>query len=218
MRGGLKIFVEDEEEQSAKEIPMLRRLVLSMSNVKWFPVLSLFVITALILSACQSMRLPPPAPPVVQSVPTAMPAPATATPTPTPLPPRNAHLQVDQIVSQALEGNLLNDPTTRRFYVLLPPNYFYSEKHYPVVYVLPWGPGYAGGGFGGFETGIHSFLKEQPDKEMIFVSPDASNALGASLFRNSVTIGDYETYITQERALCYHPYKTPHTTLKRALL
>ena len=33
---------------------------------------------------------------------------------------------------------------------------------------------------------------------MIFVSPDASNALGASLFRSSVTIGDYETYITQE--------------------
>lgn len=174
-----------------------------MSYRKWSMLLNLFVITALVLSACQSAVLPPsaavttPVPALATPMPTAEP-PATATPKPTPLPPTRAHRQDDLIVSKALEGNLLNDPATRNFYVLLPPNYFYSEKRYPVVYVLPWGPGYAGQGFDGFEVGIHSFLKEQPDKEMIFISPDASNALGASLFRSSVTIGDYETYITQE--------------------
>ncbi len=149
---------------------------------------TVLLLVALLLSACQPMPLPSSAPP------TATPIPATATP----LPPTRAHRQVDHMVSKALEGNLLNDPTTRQFYVLLPPNYYYSEKRYPVVYVLPWGTGYAGAGFDGFELDISSFLKDQPGKEMIFVSPDAGNALGASLFRSSMTIGDYETYITQE--------------------
>ena len=94
---------------------------------------TILLLLALILSACPSASLPSSAPP------TGTPIPPTATPTPTPLPSRDAHMRADQIVSKALEGNLLNDPTTRRFYVLLPPNYFYNEKRYPVVYVLPWG-------------------------------------------------------------------------------
>ena len=39
---------------------MLYRLVLSLSNVKWFAVLGLFVIAALLLSACQPIRAPAP--------------------------------------------------------------------------------------------------------------------------------------------------------------
>lgn len=165
--------------------------------------LCLLFVAVLALSACQSAPLPSSAPPATPIPPTATPMPTSepptaTTPKPTPLPPTRAHQLADQLVSKALEGNLLNDPTTRRFKVLLPPNYFYTDKRYPVVYVLPWGPGYAGQGFDGFEVEINLFLKEQPDKEMIFVSPDASNALGASLFRSSATIGDYETYITHE--------------------
>ena len=33
---------------------------------------------------------------------------------------------------------------------------------------------------------------------MIVVVPDGTNKLGASQFRSSPTIGDYETYVTQE--------------------
>ena len=60
---------------------MLHRLVLSMSNVKWFTVLSLFVIAALILGACQPFQ------PVAPGQ-EAAPAPSAQEPAPQPHQPR----------------------------------------------------------------------------------------------------------------------------------
>ena len=64
---------------------------------------------------------------------------ANATPTPVLIAaPGKVATIVDKITSQALAGNLLNDPATRTFYVLLPASYATSDKRYPVVYVLHW--------------------------------------------------------------------------------
>ena len=45
-------------------------------------------------------------------------------------------LHKGEITSQALANNLLGDPTTRKYYIYLPPGYDASDKRYPVVYVL----------------------------------------------------------------------------------
>ncbi len=128
---------------------------------------------------------------------------AAANPTPTPTPvtlaaPGQVATTFGKITSQALAGNLLGDPTTRIFYVLLPPGYAGSDKRYPVVYVLH---GYGGDATSLVEDFRHSYqaaLDEGSVQEMIFVFPDASNKLGGSFYLSSPTIGDYETYISQE--------------------
>ena len=77
--------------------------------------------------------------------PTATSIPPTATPVPNPTPtpvtlaaPGEVATTFGEITSQALAGNLLGDPTTRKYYILLPPDYAASDKRYPVVYVLHW--------------------------------------------------------------------------------
>ena len=153
------------------------------------------VLLMLLLSACQ------PAQPV--GVPAL--APTTApTPTVTPAPtvrstaPVNVTMKKDEMTSKALEGNLLGDPATRDFYVILPAEYDATNSRYPVVYVLPWGNSLAVSNLGGFRTAYQTQLGSGEVKEMILVFADGSNKLGASLFRSSPTIGDYETYLTQE--------------------
>lgn len=149
------------------------------------------ILVALIFSACQPILQPPPV----------QPAPTSTTP-PTVAPADTANLKMElknlKFTSHALAGNLLGDPATRTIYVLLPPSYATSEKHYPVVYVLPWGAGGSASNVFGFKSAIEPLLQTGEAKEMILVFPDGSNSLGASLFGNSPTIGDYEAYITQE--------------------
>ena len=85
------------------------------------------------------------------------------------------------LTSQALAGNLLGDPTERGFFVVLPSDYATSDKHYPVVYGLH---GYTGNEYVEpmeFQRTQESALRYGRVKEMIFVFPDASNALGGSI-------------------------------------
>ena len=171
---------------------MLYRLVLSLSNVKWFTVLSLSVIATLLLSACRPVAAPVPTPAAV-ATPTVKPNPTTA-----PSVAIKLQVKADQITSKALEGNLLGDPATRKFYVLLPTDYETATLRYPVVYVLPWGTSEAESNVWDFKKAYEELLGSAEAREMILVFPDGSNRLGASLFRSSPTIGDYETYLTQE--------------------
>lgn len=126
------------------------------------------------------------------TVPTAAPSP------PSPESAGKVDIKTDEITSQALAGNLLGDPATRNFLVLLPPSYSTTQKRYPVVYVLHW---YTGG-YTSMSTAIQmpyrTGLRNGSVQEMIFVFPDASNKLGGSQCLSSQTIGDYEAYITQE--------------------
>jgi enterochelin esterase-like enzyme len=104
----------------------------------------------------------------------------------------------EKITSQALAGNLLGDPAERTINILLPPGYAVSDQRYPVVYVLPWADGEARANTWGFKWAMNSLLSQGEIEEMIVVVPDGTNKLGASHFRSSPTIGDYETYVTQD--------------------
>jgi enterochelin esterase-like enzyme len=124
---------------------------------------------------------------------------------PTPPPPTATAMAVatsrfDQvnITSQALAGNLLGDPAERNVYVVLPPGHDTSGKRYPVLYVMPWGNGDPTDNAWGFRLAMDSLVHEGEIPGLIVVVPDGTNKLQASQFRSSPTIGDYETYVSQE--------------------
>ena len=168
------------------------------------------LVLAALLAGCGSPAVAPTATPVP---PTATPVPPTATPispTATPISPAAAEASPTpaaagkietaqgKITSKALAGNLLGDPATRTYRVLLPPSYGTNDKRYPVVYVLHWYTGKDYSMVGPMLAPYMSLLREGKVQEMIFVFPDASNKLGGSQYLSSPTIGDYEAYITQE--------------------
>jgi S-formylglutathione hydrolase len=173
------------------------------------------LLIAALLVACGSPAAVPTAtlaPPTATPIPptpvppTATPVPPTATPTapaatqapPTPTPASKIETTTGTITSQALAGNLLGDPVTRTYSVLLPPSYGTSDKRYPVVYVLHWWTGNNYAMVGPMLAPYMTLLREDKVQEMIFVFPDASNQLRGSMYLSSPTIGDYETYLTQE--------------------
>jgi enterochelin esterase-like enzyme len=165
------------------------------------------LVLAALLAGCVSPAAAPPVPPTTTPVPpTATPnspaatpiSPAAAEASPTPATAGKIELKRGEITSKALANNLLKDPATRNFYILLPPNYNSSDKRYPVVYVLHWYMGYYGTMVGYVQDPYETALSKGDVQEMIFVFPDASNKLGGSQYLSSPTIGDYETYITQE--------------------
>lgn len=179
-----------------------------------FTVLSLCMIVALLVGACQPAPAPLPAataapatataePPTATEPPppTATNAPTTVAAAPTPRPtvavPQMA-VKSDQITSAALAGNLFGDPATRPFNVLLPPSYDASETRYPVVYVLHWFTGDESTLVWKFKAEMDKLLAAGDVEEMILVFPNANNRLGGSMYLSSPTIGDYETYIAQE--------------------
>jgi len=168
------------------------------------------LVLAALFAACAGPAAAPTATPVP---PTASPGPPSATlispaaaPTsPTeavasPMPAAAGKIETTEgeITSQALAGNLLGDPTTRTYSVLLPPSYATGDKRYPVVYVLHWYTGNNYAMIGSMRANYMTLLREGKVQEMIFVFPDASNMLGGSQYLSSPTIGDYETYVTKE--------------------
>lgn len=158
---------------------------------------TLLLLIALLQSACQPLIQPAaviPAP-TLAVTPTLAPSPTIQSAT---MPKPQLTLKNVKFTSQALAGNLLGDPATRTIYVLLPPSYATGAKHYPVVYVLPWGDGGSASNAFGFKSAMEAWLQTAPTKEMILVFPDGTNRLGGSQFGTSPTIGDYERYITQE--------------------
>ena len=120
--------------------------------------------------------------------PTATPVPPTATPTSpaatevssTPAAAGKIETVQGNITSKALAGNLLDDPTTRTYSILLPHSYATSDKRYPVVYVLHWYTGNNYAMVGSMLANYMTLLREGKVQEMIFVFPDASNKLGGS--------------------------------------
>jgi len=123
--------------------------------------------------------------------------------TPTPEPPKPTALppgevRIEKITSPALEGNLLGDPAERKVYVLLPPGYATSDTRYPVVYVMPYASCEPTLHTADFSTARQFLLSNGQIREMILVVPDGTNTLGGSHFMSSVTIGDYETYVTRD--------------------
>ena len=106
-----------------------------------------------------------------------------------------------RVAGAALQGNLAGDDAVRDVYVYLPPGYAQSgTKRYPVVYFLH---GY-GVGATVYVNGVLG-LPAAADQaiaagasEAIIVIPDAYTIYGGSMYSNSPTTGDWETFIAHD--------------------
>ena len=120
---------------------------------------------------------------------------------PAPAPVRDGALERIKVHGKSLEGNLEGDSPDRDVLVYLPPSYASSpNRRYPVVYFLH--------GYGAHaETYWNSLAvasaadetsKNGTAREMIIVLPDAYTVYDGSMFSNSPTTGDWETFIAQD--------------------
>ena len=126
---------------------------------------------------------------------------AGQTPAPAaPKPPARANaVEHIKVHGKALEGNLEGDSPDRDVTVYLPPSYATdTSRRYPVVYLLH--------GYGGRDDTFNGRLATLPDsadklaaagtaREMIVVMPNAFTLHKGSMYSNSVTTGDWETYV-----------------------
>lgn len=109
----------------------------------------------------------------------------------------------DTFTSEALKDNKLGDPDTRDVVIYLPPDYDFSKKAHPVIYLLH--------GYGGNERSVVGELGEPLTivmldglvntgvlKQVIIVMPNAKNKYGGSYYLNSELTGNYEDYIAVE--------------------
>ncbi len=102
------------------------------------------------------------------------------------------------IIWPTLTENLIDEDGRKVIRVYLPPSYDFTEKRYPVIYVLH--------GFGGDSNSLTRKMKSAMDRmifgekiqEAIAVFVDGSNRFGGSQYLSSPTIGDYETYIRRD--------------------
>lgn len=158
--------------------------------------LLVFVLMLCLLCSCQPIQAPP-----IQNTPSPASSPAPIPPTaaaPASAVSPKVELTAVTINSQALAGNLIGDPTMRRVFILLPPDYETSEERYPVVYVMPWGYGEAGANSATFAMAMQGLIRKGEIRDMIVVVPDGVNRFGPSLFWSSPALGDYERYATEE--------------------
>lgn len=127
-----------------------------------------------------------------------------------------------KVHGKSLEGNLEGDSPDRDVTVYLPPAYTTARaQRYPVVYLLH---GY--GGTDGTWTGRLAKLPESADKtiaagtlhEMIVVMPSAYSLHKGSMYSNSPTTGDWESYVAQDLvAYIDGHYRTIANRLSRGL-
>lgn len=106
---------------------------------------------------------------------------------------------------KVLEGNLVNDPAERDATVYLPPSYSSKpESRYPVLYMLHGFTDDDSKWFGwekhwiNLKEVIDEAIGEGLSKEMIVVMPNAYNRFKGSMYSSSVTIGDWETFVSKE--------------------
>jgi enterochelin esterase-like enzyme len=107
-----------------------------------------------------------------------------------------------KVHGKALEGNLEGDSADRDVTVYLPPSYASDRsRRYPVVYLLH--------GYSGRDDTFNGRLATLPDsadrlsasgagKDLIVVMPNAFTLHKGSMYSNSVTTGDWETYVARD--------------------
>ena len=145
--------------------------------------------------------------------------PAPAAPKP---PTRASAVEHIKVRGKSLEGNLEGDSADRDVSVYLPPSYATDRtRRYPAVYVLH--------GYGGRDDTFNGRLATLPDsedklvasgtaKEMIVVMPNAFSLHKGSMYSNSVTTGDWETYIAGDLvAYMDSHYRTIPNRMSRGL-
>jgi S-formylglutathione hydrolase FrmB len=107
-----------------------------------------------------------------------------------------------KIHGKALEGNLEGETADPDVTIYLPPGYDINRNmRYPVVYILH---GYSGtdatwtGRLAKLPESLDKDIAEKTAKEMIVVMPNAYTKYGGSMYSNSVTTGDWESYIAED--------------------
>ena len=131
---------------------------------------------------------------------------------------------VDHITvhGKALEGNLEADSPDREVTVYLPPSYAGDQtRRYPAVYLLH--------GYGGREDTFNGRLANLPESadrlaaaqgfsELIVVTPNAFSLHKGSMYSNSVTSGDWESFVAQDLvAYIDSHYRTIANRMSRGL-
>lgn len=110
-----------------------------------------------------------------------------------------------KVHSKALEGNLDGDSSDRDVSIYLPPSY-QTEKNrrYPVVYMLHGFTDNDAQWFGvvkhwiNLPDVINKSLADGASREMIVVMPNGFTRFKGSMYSNSATVGDWETFIAKE--------------------
>lgn len=101
-----------------------------------------------------------------------------------------------KVHGKALEGNLEGDSPDRDVFVYLPASYASSRnRRYPVVYFLH---GYAARAETYWNSLAVAAAAEAARSEMVLVLPDAFTVYDGSMFSNSPTTGDWETFIADD--------------------
>lgn len=126
-----------------------------------------------------------------------------------------------QVHGKSLEGNLEGDSADRDVFIYLPPSYAKQKnRRYPVVYFLH------GYGIGAERYWNMMKVPEAADKdiadgaakEMILVHPDAFTLYNGSMYSNSPTTGDWESFIADDLvAYVDSHYRTIPNRMSRGL-
>jgi enterochelin esterase-like enzyme len=116
-------------------------------------------------------------------------------------PERPGSMEKIVVHGKSLEGNLEGDSPDRDVFVYLPPSYTKNRsQRYPVVYFLHGYLAYA-------ETYVNAMWASDgadkdvaagTSKEMIIVFPDSHTIYNGSMYSNSPTTGNWETYLTED--------------------
>ncbi|HEY2381899.1 MAG TPA: alpha/beta hydrolase-fold protein [Terriglobia bacterium] len=107
-----------------------------------------------------------------------------------------------KIHGKALEGNLEGETADPDVTIYLPPDYETSKKaRYPVIYLLH---GYSGtdatwtGRIANVPEAMDRDIAANTSRGMIVVMPNANTKYGGSMYSNSVTTGNWESYIAED--------------------
>ncbi len=114
-------------------------------------------------------------------------------------------IQRIKVHGKSLEGNLDGDSPDREVSIYLPPGYKTEKnRRYPVLYMLHGFTDNDGQWFGvvkhwiNLPEVINKAIADGKTREMIVVMPNGFTRFKGSMYSNSVTVGDWETFITKE--------------------
>ena len=119
--------------------------------------------------------------------------------------PKQGAIQRIKVHGKSLEGNLDGDAPDREVSIYLPPSYKTEKnRRYPVVYMLHGFTDNDAQWFGvvkhwiNLPDVINKSLADGKTREMIVVMPNGYTRFKGSMYSNSVTVGDWETFVTKE--------------------
>ena len=114
--------------------------------------------------------------------------------------PASARTEKISVHGKSLEGNLEGNTADRTVLVLLPPSYDSAKaRRYPVLYFLHGYNSQAEGTVAWTKMeDRHKAAMAATGREFIVVAPDSDTKMGGSMYSDSVTVGNFETFTAKE--------------------